>query len=367
MFARFAIKVSDNLEQSPVEAAPPDSAIAKAKAAIIRSGDFIVGLDIGTSKVCAIVGERLPDDTIKVLGVGQAPSLGVRSGEVVDSEAAGKCVTEALIDAERRSDVAIGSTHLAVFGGHSVHGLGSRAANSVRCVEKLDIEVQDVVLRPLASAQAVLDPDQKNLGALVVDMGAGTSSYIVFADRKIKGWGTRGVGGNNITHDLSLALRIPMARAEKLKKGGVWLGQPMAGRRIVPDDESGFACKEVEREMINTIIRCRVRATFARMKAHIETKGVQLESLGAGVHLTGGCSMLRGIDHLAQEIFGIPAHFTRAKGIMWTEGALKNPQYSCALGLLKFGALRTDSSSYEYPGRRYFWVILPPSRLADQP
>ena len=380
--------------------------------------DFIVGLEIGTSKVCAVVAEARLDGTIKINGVGQAPSRGVRKGEIVDFETAGKCVREALADAEEKSDVMVGSVYLAVSGGHIesfnnrgsinipedrdeiceedfeevqsaarevsipapnqflhsilqhyyvdgqdgvlnpigmsgrtleadfhiIHGIGTRIKNSIRCVKELDIEVEDVVFGPLASAQVVLDHNQKGLGALVIDIGAGTTGYVLYADNAIKASGCLGIGGDHITNDLSLGLRIPMARAEKLKldEGSVVLGRAMPGERIALKDETGFAGKEIEREMLNTIIHCRVRETFELVKKQLDAKGARTDFLGAGVQLTGGCSMLRGIDELAQEVFGLPVHVTCVKGTMsGPTSAFENPQYSCAIGLVKYAQAMT--------------------------
>lgn len=375
--------------------------------------DFIVGLEIGTSKVCAIVAESRPDGSIKIAGVGEAPSRGVRKGEIIDLETASICVREALADAEEKSDVMIGSVYLAVTGGHIesfnnrgsiqipqereeiceddfedvqaaarevsipqpnqflhsilqhyyvdgkdgvlnpigmlgqnleadfhiIHGVGNRIKTGIRCVKELGIEVEDVVFGPLASAQVVLDHNQKNLGALVIDMGGGTTGYVVYLDGAIKHSGCLGVGGDHIDNDISLGLRIPMARVSRLKieEGSVVLGQCIPGERIVLKDEHGFAGKEVEREMLNTIIHCRVRETFELIKKRIEASGATLDFLGAGVQLTGGCSMLRGVDVLAQEVFGLPVHVTCVKGMMsGPTSAFENPRYSCAIGLVKY-------------------------------
>lgn len=380
--------------------------------------EFIVGLEIGTSKVCAVVAEGRPDGTVKINGVGQAPSRGVRKGEIVDFETAGKCVREALADAEEKSDIMIGSVYLAVSGGHIesfnnrgsvkipqereeiceddfedvqaaarevsipapnqflhsilqyyyvdgqdgvlnpigmmgstleadfhiIHGVGTRIKNSIRCVKELDIEVEDVVFGPLASAQVVLDIDQKNLGALVIDIGAGTTGYVMYADGAVKQSGCLAIGGDHITNDLSLGLRIPMARAERLKieEGSVRLGQTMPGERIVLKDETGFAGREIEREMLNTIVHCRVRETLELVKKRLVTSGAQLDYLGAGVQLTGGSSMLSGIDELAEEIFGMPVHLTCVKGTMsGPTNAFDNPQYSCAIGVVKYAHAMT--------------------------
>ncbi len=257
----------------------------------MASSDLMVGLEIGTAKICVVVGEGRPDGTIKILGVGQAPSRGVRKGEIVDFETAMKCVHEAVVDAEEKSDVMIRSVYLAVTGSHIqsfnnrglvtlpedreeideadvddvklnarevsipqantflhsiiqhyhvdgqegvlnpvgmlgerleadfhiIHGVRTRIQNAIRCVRELPLDVEDVVFSALAGAQVVLTPNQKNLGALVIDIGGGTTDYILYVDGAIKQSGCLAVGGDHITNDISMGLRIPMTRAEKLK------------------------------------------------------------------------------------------------------------------------------------------------------
>ena len=372
---------------------------------------IVVGLEIGTSKICVVVGETRGDGTIRILGVGHAPSRGVRKGEIVDFETAGKCIREALVDAEEKSDVMIGSVHLGVTGAHIesfnnrgainipeerdeicdedfeevqasarevsipsqnmfvhsilqhyyvdgqdgvlnpigmlgrkleadfhiIHGVANRIKNSVRCVKEVGPEVLDVVYNPLAAAQVVLDQNQKALGALVVDMGGGTTDYIVYVDGGVKQSGSLPIGGDHMTNDISLGLRIPMAKAEKLKieEGSVVLGASVPGEMIVLKDETGFAGKEVEREMLNTIIHCRARETLELLKRRLDEEDT-LPYLGAGIMLTGGCSLLKGIDQLAEEIFGTPAHLTHAHAVAGLTSAFENPQFSTAIGLIKY-------------------------------
>jgi len=372
---------------------------------------IVVGLEIGTSKVCVVVGETRGDGTIRILGVGQAPSRGVRKGEIVDFETAGKCIREALVDAEEKSDVMIGSVYLGVTGGHItgfnnrgavnipeerdeiceedfedvqasarevsipapnmfvhsllqhyyvdgqdgvlnpigllgrkleadfhiIHGVATRIKNSVRCVKEVGPEVLDVVFNPLATAQVLLDQNQKGLGALVVDFGGGTIDYLVYADGAVRQSGSLAIGGDHITNDISLGLRIPMAKAERLKveEGSVILGSSRPGETIVLKDETGFAGKEIEREMLNTIIHCRVREAFELLKKRLDDDG-NLPFLGAGLMLTGGCSLLKGINHLAEEIFGMPAHLTHAQTVSGLTSAFENPQFSTAIGLIKY-------------------------------
>ncbi|HLW34370.1 MAG TPA: cell division protein FtsA [Chthoniobacterales bacterium] len=384
----------------------------------MASGDLIVGLEIGTSKICVVVGETRPDGTLKILGVGQAPSRGVRKGEIVDFETAMKCVHEAVVDAEQKSDVMIRSVFVAVAGGHIqsfnnrgcvilpedrdeiddqdvedvkvnarevsipaqnaflhsiiqhyhvdgqdgvlnpvgmlgqkleadfhiIHGVRTRIQNTIRCVKELPLEVEDVVFSALASAQVALTQHQKNLGALVVDIGGGTTDYILYVDGAIKQSGVLAIGGDHITNDISMGLRIPMARAEKLKteEGSCVLGNCLPGETIVLKDDSGFAGKEIERETLNTIIHLRLRETFELLKRQVEEEPF-INYVGAGVFITGGCSLLSGIDHLAGEIFEMPAHVTHAQTTSGLTSAAENPQFATAIGLLKYAqAVQVD-------------------------
>ena len=382
---------------------------------------ILVGLEIGTSKICVVVGDSKPDGSIKILGVGQAPSRGVRKGEIVDFDTAQKCVHEALVDAEEKSDVMIQSVYLGVTGAHIasfnnrgivaipedqeeimesdcdsvrasarevsipsqnmfihsilqhyyvdgqegilnpvgmmghqleadfhiIHGIGTRVKNAVRCVKEIPLEVEDVVFTPLAAAQVVLNQHQKNLGALAIDIGGGTTDYLMYVDGAVRQSGSLGIGGDHITNDISMGLRIPMARAEKLKneEGSVTLGMSLPGETVTLKDDSGFAGKEVERETLNTIIHMRVRETFELLRRQLEIGG-DLHLLGAGIFITGGTSLLRGIDALAQEIFELPVHITHAQTMSGLTSAFENPQFSTAIGLIKYAqAVQMDRPS----------------------
>jgi cell division protein FtsA len=384
----------------------------------MASNDLMVGLEIGTSKICVVVGEGRPDGTIKILGVGQAPSRGVRKGEIVDFETAMKCVHEAVVDAEQKSDVMIRSVYVAVAGSHIqsfnnrgsvvlpderdeideqdiedvkvnarevsipaqnaflhsiiqhyhvdgqdgvlnpigmlgqkleadfhvIHGVRTRIQNTIRCVKELPLEVEDVVFAPLASAQVVLTQHQKNLGALVIDIGGGTTDFIVYVDGAVKQSGVLAVGGDHITNDISMGLRIPMTRAEKIKleEGSVTLGNCLPGETILLKDDSGFAGKEIERETLNTIIHLRMREVLELLKRTLDEESF-INYVGAGIFITGGCSLLNGIDHMAQEIFEMPAHVAHAQTMSGLTSAFENPQFSTAIGLIKYAqAVQTD-------------------------
>jgi cell division protein FtsA len=394
----------------------------------MASNDLMVGLEIGTSKICVVVGEARLDGTTKILGVGQAPSRGVRKGEIVDFETAMKCVLEALSDAETKSDVMIKGVYVGVTGAHIqsfnnrgcvilpddhdeideqdiedvkinarevsipaqnaflhsiiqhyhvdgqdgvlnpvgmlghkleadfhiIHGVRTRIQNTIRCVKELPLEVEDVVFNPLASAQVVLSQQQKNMGALVIDMGGGTTDYILYVDGAVKQSGTLGIGGDHITNDISMGLRIPMARAEKLKidEGSVILGNCLPGETVVLKDDSGFAGKEVERETLNTIIHLRVRETVELLRRTLEEESF-INFIGEGIFITGGCSLIRGIDNLVEEIFEIPARIARAQTMSGLTSAFQNPQFSTAIGLIKYA----QAVQAERPQRRGFGRI----------
>jgi cell division protein FtsA len=381
---------------------------------------IVVGLEIGTSKICTVVGEVKRDGAVQILGVGEAPSRGVRKGEIVDMDTCGKCIREAIADAEDKSDVMIKNVYLGVTGAHItsfnnrgvftlpedrekideedfsrvqesarnapipaqnmfvhtilqhyyvdgqdgvlnpigmfgrelaadfhiVHGVANRIRNSIQCLCDLDLEIEDIIFTPYAAAQAVLAQSQKNTGVLLVDIGGGTTGYCVYAGGAVKQSGCLGIGGDHITNDLSLGLRIPMGKAEllKIREGSCALGNSLPGETVALKDEHGFAGKEIEREMLNTIIHVRLRETFELMRRELEKENY-LDYLGAGMVLTGGSSQLKGIRHLAEEL-------CRAKNLSGVTSAFENPEYSTAIGLVKYAQATLDDEG----GGIFGWI-----------
>jgi cell division protein FtsA len=183
----------------------------------------------------------------------------------------------------------------------------------------------------------VLNDHQRELGAVVIDIGGGVSDFIVFADGVVKQTGVLAVGGDHISNDISLGLRIPLTRAEKLKldEGSALLGKSMPGEMITLKNDAGFSGKEIEREMLNTIIHARVREIFALIHKQVASE-TPSHMLGAGVYLTGGCSLLQGIREVAESVFEMPVHLTRDSGVSGPKSILNNPQYSTAIGVVKF-------------------------------
>jgi cell division protein FtsA len=236
---------------------------------------------------------------------------------------------------------------------HIVHGVRTRIQNTIRCVKELPLEVEDVVFNALASAQVVLTQHQKNLGALVIDIGGGTTDYILYVDGAVKECGCFAVGGDHITNDISMGLRIPMARAEKLKieEGSCTLGNCLPGETILLKDDSGFAGKEIEREALNTIIHLRLSETFELLKRKLDEQSF-INYIGEGIFISGGCSLLNGINHLAGDIFEMPARVAHAQTMSGLTSAFENPQFSTAIGLIKYAqAVQADRQPRRSIGR----------------
>jgi cell division protein FtsA len=374
--------------------------------------NIFAGLEIGTSKVCVVVAETRHDGTLKVLGIGTAPSRGIRKGEIVDFEIAKRCVQAAIVDAEEKSDVDISEVYLGITGGHIrsfnnrgvilleegreeiddqdlkdvcknacevslpeqnailhtivqryyvdgqdgvlnpvglfgkkleadyhiVYGVGNRIKNTIRCVKELDLEAADVVINSFATAQAILDKNQRQLGAIVIDIGGGTTDYVVYVGGAVRQSGVLGVGGDHITNDISIGLKIPTTRAERLKveEGSVTLGTTRPGETILLKDETGFAGREVERELLNQIIHARMREILEIVRRQIEADQKSLDLVGAGVFITGGCSQIHGLESLAKEVFSMPVKIAHALPIAGVTSAFENPQFTTALGLVRY-------------------------------
>jgi cell division protein FtsA len=372
--------------------------------------NIIVGMEIGTSKVCVVVAEAADDGGILISGVGQAQSCGVRKGEVVDFDTAQVCVREALANAEENSSIDIGSAYIAISGAHIaslncrgqftipedqeeiteedcdrvsqsaravgmpperttlhailqhyfidgqegvinpvgmagsrleadfhlIHGIHNRIKNTIRCVKDIGVvEVADVVFSGLAAAQAVLTPHDKELGALVIDIGGGTTDYLAYLNGAVRATGVLGVGGDHVTNDISLGLRIPMARAEKLKceEGSAVTGRHHFGETVVLKDDAGFAGREIDREKLDTIIHMRMKETLELLRRRLESENV-LDFLGAGVFITGGCARMKGLKPLVEDVFGLPARVATATNVGGMKSVVENPQFSTAIGMV---------------------------------
>lgn len=373
-----------------------------------------VGLEIGTSKVCVVVGEVRKDSGIKILGVGQAPSRGVRKGEIIDFEAAQASLQEAILKAEDGSEVIIKEVFMAISGGHIsslnhrgriqipespgeiteedleevkevsrdveipaahafihtlprhyvvdgqekvtnplgmvgqeleaeyhiIHGIRNRIQNTIRCVREVPLEVEDIVFSPLAAAQVIVGRAQKNQGALVIDMGGGTTDYVLYQEGTIAASGCVGLGGDHITNDISIVMKLPLQASERLKTqhGSVYFDSRSEGSTITIEPDRGFSGAQVDQNTLNQVIHMRAKEVFTLIHQELEPTGC-LEHCGAGLFLTGGGSLLEGVSDLAQAVFKLPVQRGSTDSMRGLRAMFENPQYATPIGLIRYAQL----------------------------
>jgi cell division protein FtsA len=382
---------------------------------------IIVGLEVGTSKVCAVVGEVLDDGNIMVVGVGQANSEGVRKGEIVNIEATVECLHAAVADAEESAGVEIHNVYASVSGGHIrsfnnrgtvavtneereiseeevrnvllnakavnipmdhvvihairqhffvdghdgiqnpvgmigakleadvhvIYGVRTRLQNTIKCIKHVPLDVANIAVSGFASALAVLTSEHQHLGAVVVDMGGGTTDYLVYREGTIQHSGVLAVGGDHITNDVAIGLRIPMNRAETLKKEHGTLAVPPDDEMLTLKREVGLPDRQVSKQQLCRIMNLRVEETLTLIKKELE-KHKLLDYLGAGVFITGGCARLQGLEPLAAQIFGLPVHIGHSLTVGGPTSAIESPEYSTAIGLVRY-ALGSQRDQHQPP------------------
>ncbi|MBL4888619.1 MAG: cell division protein FtsA [Candidatus Lindowbacteria bacterium] len=393
----------------------------------------IVGLDIGTSKVCAIVGEVTNEGIIEIVGVGQAPSEGLRKGVVVNLEATVKSISKAIEEAELMSGIEVTSAFVGIAGGH-IKGINSRgviavgrqdreitendvdrvidaaravsipmdrevihvlpqefivddqdgikdpvgmsgvrleaevhivtgavtsAQNIVRAVNRAGFEVDDIVLEPLASSFAVLTEDEKELGVVLVDIGSGTTDMALFVEGSI--WQTEviAVGGGNVTRDISVGLRTPIAEAEQIK-----LNYGCALTDLIKDDEvievpsvGGRKAKSLPRSVLVEIIQPRMEEIFLLLSREIKKTGYE-DLVAGGVVLTGGAAAMEGVQELAERMLDMPVRVGSPKGISGLVDVVNSPLYSTGVGLIFYGSEQEVTYSHRFDGSDMFRGIM---------
>ena len=379
------------------------------------SSSIIVGLEIGTSKVCAVVGEFNAEGALNIVGLGQSRSRGVRKGEIRDAPEAEEAVRAAIVEAEQMADVEIRSVYLGVTGGHIrgfnnrgvhpvvsadreiseddvqdviknakainlpnensvlhairqhflvdgqdgvtnpvgmlgarlevdmhvVHGNLNRLQNAIRLVKGMQLEVDEVVFNGLAASLALLTNEQKEMGALVIDLGGGTTDYAVYADGVIKHTGVLAVGGDHVTQDLAIGLKVPLSRAEQLKleHGGAFVDDAVKGQSITTTNEHGFPGKEINLERLRRIMGLRLEETLELIAQDVDKAGL-MHYLRAGAFLCGGGARVRDVARLAEDIFELPVMIGKSNSISGLKSALDQPEFAAPIGLVKFGSFK---------------------------
>jgi cell division protein FtsA len=381
-----------------------------------KKSELLVGLDIGTSKVAAVVGD-LNDSTLSVLGVGSAPSDGLRKGVVVNIEATVHAIERAIKEAEVTAGceihsvfASVGGGHIKGFNSHGVAGVRSSeidradvdrvldtaravalppdrdilhvlpqdfvldgqdgirapigmsgvrlearvhiittattsAQNVIKCCERTGLHVADLVLEPLAAAEAVLTPEEKELGVALIDLGAGTTDVLVFHQGALRHTAVLSLGGNHVTNDIAAGLRTPFRDAEILKQRSGCALARLVGREQPVEVPSlgGRTPRLLSRHMLGQIIEARVEEILTLARHQIVKCGFD-EGLGSGVVLTGGTALLEDMVPLAEQVFQSPVRvgtLLALNGSGPTELA-DNTSFAAAVGLVHYGARPRD-------------------------
>jgi cell division protein FtsA len=225
---------------------------------------------------------------------------------------------------------------------HVVHGNTNRLQNSVRLVKGLQLEVEEIVFNGLAASLALLTSEQKELGALVIDIGGGTADYVVYVDGVIKHTGALALGGDHVSNDLAYGLKVPLSRAEKLKleHGASLVDEAAKGQTATIVNELGLPLKTIHIGHLQLIMSLRLEEIFQIIAADLENAGLT-DYLRAGVFLCGGCARAPQIAKLAEIILQMPVSLGQTNSISGLKSALDQPEFVTAIGLAKFGSLKT--------------------------
>lgn len=219
-----------------------------------------------------------------------------------------------------------------------VHGSRSRLRNLVRVARSVPVDVQDVAFSGLCAALAVLTHEEKSQGALVIDLGAGTTDYVAYANGAIAAAGSIAVGGDHLTNDLARGLQTTMPQAERLKHefGSAMIDLANRGQHIEISAESSARGRFVRLGDLQTITNARMEETFTLVRQELEKLDV-LHHLGSGIFLTGGGAYLHRVVELAERVFNLPCELGQPKDVSGLASATEGPELAAPLGMLRYG------------------------------
>jgi len=371
---------------------------------------IIVGLDIGTTKICAVVGEAQPD-RVEIVGMGSHPSEGLRKGVVINIDNTVNSIKEAIEEAETMAGCEISSVYAGIAGGHvkgfnshgviglkekevtkkdidrvieaaravaipmdrevihtlvqefivddqdgildplgmsgvrleaKIHivtGAVTSAQNIIKCANRAGLDVHDIILESLASSEAVLSKEERNLGTALIDFGGGTTDMAVFSRGSIKHTSVLSLGGDNLTYDIAIGLRTPKLEAEKIKiKYGCGFSALInKDETIEVPDVGGRKPRVLSRQILGEILEPRVEEIFYLIYRELMQSGYE-GMMNSGVVVTGGSAELPGVPEMAEQIFNTPARVGYPQGIRGLVEIVNKPMYATAVGLVLYGA-----------------------------
>jgi cell division protein FtsA len=383
-----------------------------------KDSNIIVGLDIGTTKICAIVAQ-VTEDGVDIIGIGSHPSRGLRKGVVINIESTVDSIKKAVEEAELMAGCEIHSVYTGISGGHirgiNSHGIvaiknreveqadvervidaaqavaipldrevihvipqeyhideqdsirdpigmsGVRleakvhivsaavtsAQNIIKCANRAGLNVNDIVLEQIASAESTLSQEEKDLGVALLDLGGGTTDLAIFSGGSLVHTSVLSLGGNHLTNDIAIGLRTPAAEAEKIKlKYGCALSSlTQKEETIEVPSVGGRASRIMSRQILAEIIEPRVEEIFSLVQQDIVNSGYA-DLTASGIVLTGGTALLEGIGELAEQVFNLPVRVGYPEHIGGLVEVVKSPIFATGVGLSLHG--RNDQGSHRF-------------------
>ena len=383
---------------------------------------LVVGLDLGTTKTCCLIAD-VSGGNLSVIGVGRAPSAGLRKGVVVNIESTVESIQRAIAEAEHQAGVKVGAAYVSVGGEHIkgltshgviavsrkdreivqedvervleaakavpipqdreiihvltqeylidnqdgirepvgmsgvrleavvhvVTGAATSVSNVMKSCQRAGVQVRDLVLQPLASAEAVLTPDERELGVCLMDIGGGTTDILVVWEGAVRYTGVVPVGGQQCTRDLAIGLATPNEEAEQLKRrfGVAKVSLVNEGEMVEVAGVGGRGAKSVDRALIAKVLQPRMEEIFALAAEQLKASGFH-GRLAGGIVLSGGGSLLPGACELAEEVIGRPTRIGKPQGLKGLVDVVQGTEYATAVGLVKHGMKQGAESGARY-------------------
>jgi len=395
-----------------------------------KKDPLVVGLDIGTTKICAVVGEVVNGE-VNIIGLGTSPSKGLRKGVVINIESTVQSIKKAVEEAELMAGSNISSVYAGIAGGHikgiNSHGViavknreigandvkrvidaasavaipmdrevlhiipqefivddqdgikdpvgmsGVRlegrvhivtgaitsAQNIIKCANRAGLDVDDIVLEQLGSSEAVLTPEERDLGVAIVDIGGGTTDLVIFSNGSIKHTSVVSMAGSYITSDISMGLRTPMEEAEKIKKryGCALASLVRKDETIEVPSVGGRKPRVLSRQTLTEIIEPRVEEILTLVYDEVVRTGYG-NLIASGVILTGGSAILEGIPELAEQIFNVPVRRGTPIGIGGLVDLVNSPIHATGVGLVLYGSRNSAQSRFKVGEGKTFSKVI---------